>query len=731
MLEHKAAFQAGEWIVDPELNTLRRGREERRVEPKVMKVLLALAERQNHVVSKEDLIAAVWPDTFVSDDVLTRCISVLRRVTHDDPQVPRFIQTVPKVGYRLIVDVEALTSAEPMTPAAPARQPEQITVATAPAPTAPTQEVITAAEPQNISPRPPASFLMPPRRILTLIVASVLLLTLVGVFALRTSRRQSGASERNVRLLPFTSSAGEQLQPAFAPDGQSIVYVAVGEDGSRHLYSKGTQSDTVQQLTDGAGQDYSPTWSPDGKQIAYLSRGEAGLGLYLETVATRQSRRIFTPQSASHWEQGALSWSPDGRTLLFPDHVGENSNSSIFELTLDTMQLRSLTTPPRGWEGDLTPAYSPDGRYIAFTRASETAVRDIYYMMRDTGAIHALTHDRSEIDSIAWTTGSDGLLFSSNRGGKLALWQSTLAGGDPKRLPYGAEDASQPAVDLRSGHVAYTQGSAVFGIDRVTKNGNVETVLASTQQDSAPSFSPDGKSFAFQSQRSGFQEIWTVFLNGTNARQLTHQAGPLTGSPAWAHAGSAILFDSRVNGHSHVFVIASEGGAPRQITFGDFNDITPRWSHDDSAVYFRSNRGGRWQVWKVSLAGGDPRAITTGDGIVPQESPDGKWLYFTRGDDSGIWRVPVDGGTEVQLQNDPPAGFWGYWQVTPRGIFYLHRDAAGFAIDVLNPETSQQTAFARIPSIVPMLAGLSVAPDGQSALLSKKSQAGRHITLVD
>ena len=111
---HRKAFSAGKWTVEPELNLLRRESEERHIEPKVMKVLLTLASRQNHVFSKEELISVVWPDTFVSDDALTRCISILRRITDDDAHAPHFIQTVPKVGYRLVAPISELPS-EPGT----------------------------------------------------------------------------------------------------------------------------------------------------------------------------------------------------------------------------------------------------------------------------------------------------------------------------------------------------------------------------------------------------------------------------------------------------------------------------------------------------------------------------------------------------------------------------------------------------------------------------------------
>src|SRR5258707_534515 len=106
--ERRTDFRVGEWIVQAELNSMTRDEVVRHIEPKVMKVLLTLSAQQGRVVPKEELISAVWPDTFVTDDVLTRCISILRRITEDDPQTPHFIQTIPKVGYRLVAPVSEL-----------------------------------------------------------------------------------------------------------------------------------------------------------------------------------------------------------------------------------------------------------------------------------------------------------------------------------------------------------------------------------------------------------------------------------------------------------------------------------------------------------------------------------------------------------------------------------------------------------------------------------------------
>ena len=723
----KSAFLLGEWTVEPELNSLRKGALEHRVEPKVMKVLLTLVASGNHVVSKEKLIAAVWPDTFVSDDVLTRCISILRRITQDDSHAPHFIQTVPRTGYRLVAPILEIPSPDrleqPRVPilAIDATVPDPLAVRSAPA-----------------SPSWKRSFELGLKRPSTLVLwlggFSLLAFLLIWTGSSRHTRDNAIQAFRTVQ---FTAHAGEQIQPAFSPDGSCLAYVAISEDGrSRRIYVKQIGQDAAFALTPGSLEEqFSPAWSPDGRSIAYLSRARSGLAIKIAQVGSPQpARQVFTPEEPSHWEQGALSWSPDGTTLIFPDHAGSQPHSSIFALDLRTGKARSLTTPPPGWEGDLNPAYSPDGKRIAFTRASETSVRDIYWLSLADGRLHALTHDRMNIDSLAWEANGRSIVFSSNRGGKYALWSIGIDAGQPRRLPVGTEDAFQPSVGPKPGQLAYAEGSAIWSIVRVNEGGgpaSPEPLLASTQHDSAPSLSPDGGSFAFQSLRSGSQEIWISSIRGDALRQLTFFGGPLTGSPAWSHHGDSIVFDSRLDGHSHIFAVTASGGKPVQLTFGDANDIVPRWSHDDQAVYYRSNRGGRWQLWKIPATGGKPQPMTVGDGIEPQESADGRWLYYTRGEDSGLWRIPTAGGAETRVLTQPAAGYWGYWQLTPRGILYLDLAHGSSVLRLYNVRSRQTSLYATLNQIPPPYAGLSVDNQGEFVLATEERDAARHITLVE
>ena len=108
-------FRVGEWLVERQLNSLSAGEGTIQVEPKVMEVLVYLADNAARVLSRQEIMSAVWPDTHVTPDVLTYSISELRKALGDDARQPRFIQTVPRRGYRLIAPV-----AKELSPAVPA-----------------------------------------------------------------------------------------------------------------------------------------------------------------------------------------------------------------------------------------------------------------------------------------------------------------------------------------------------------------------------------------------------------------------------------------------------------------------------------------------------------------------------------------------------------------------------------------------------------------------------------
>ena len=102
------AFRVGEWLVEPTLNRISKDGRCEHLEPKAVEVLVCLAERSGEVVSRRELVDRVWATEFIADSNLSRAVAMLRKVFGDSPRQPRFIETIPKRGYRLVEPVEWL-----------------------------------------------------------------------------------------------------------------------------------------------------------------------------------------------------------------------------------------------------------------------------------------------------------------------------------------------------------------------------------------------------------------------------------------------------------------------------------------------------------------------------------------------------------------------------------------------------------------------------------------------
>lgn len=227
-----------------------------------MKVLLTLASQHNRVIPKEKLIAAAWP-TFVSDDVLTRCIF------HPPPHHGRRPPHASLHSDHSQGGVSAGAEVAELPP-----QEDALTVS--PTYLWPTSDTVVS----DISTSAPtATILKWPKRAFGIVLAAAFLLgvLIAGGFYLKT--RNAGPISA-FRTIQFTSYAGEQTQPAFSPDGSRIAFVWIAENGaSRRIYIKTIGSEEINQLTTDTDEQFSPIWSPDGRQIAYLAKSKDSLGL--------------------------------------------------------------------------------------------------------------------------------------------------------------------------------------------------------------------------------------------------------------------------------------------------------------------------------------------------------------------------------------------------------------------------------------------------------------------
>jgi Tol biopolymer transport system component len=300
------------------------------------------------------------------------------------------------------------------------------------------------------------------------------------------------------------------------------------------------------------------------------------------------------------------------------------------------------------------------------------------------------------------------------------------------------QDACEPAISRRGRLLAYTQRSQFGNINIWRAKGPGSTAQAGSPVEliSAPrtqtdeQFSPDGKRIAFASDRSGSDEIWMCNSDGSSLVQLTSFGGPLTGTPHWSPDGHWITFDSRRSGKAGVFVLSAEGGEPRRVTEGNWDNIVPSWSRDGEWIYFCSTRSGSEELWKVLVAGGQALQLTENGGYEAKESKDGKWLYYSKVSEPGIWKMPIHGGTGTLVLNRNCGRFW---DLTDRGICFIDLAVKPYpAISFYSFDTQQITRICTIDK--PLWIGngaLSVSPDAQWILYPEVDHLESHIMLLE
>jgi Tol biopolymer transport system component len=351
------------------------------------------------------------------------------------------------------------------------------------------------------------------------------------------------------------------------------------------------------------------------------------------------------------------------------------------------------------------------------------------------GAPTRLTNDGRLIVGLTWSADGSEIVFSSNRSGSISLWRVSALGGTPEHEPAGGDNAYWPSIAKQGNRLVYSHGSATWSILAADLNGKGrETeaeILTSSEQDASPHVSPAGDKIAFQSWRSGSQEIWTSKIDGSDPIQLT-SAGSMAGSPSWSHNGRFIAFDARADSLAHIYLIDANGGSPRPVSHGNFNDIVPSWSTDDRWIYFGSNRSGSWQVWKIpSDDSGPAQQVTTAGGMTAIESADSRWLYFTRYGEPGIWRQPAGGGPGQKIFDGPPTANLNYWTLGNESIYSLSDRGGKFSLQRIDPENGQAQTVYELKHDPTPFAGISLTPDGKRVLFAELARASSGLTLVD
>jgi len=691
------------------------------VEPKAFRVLLFLLRNPQKLITKEELLDAVWGDTAVTENSLTRSIALLRRLLGDDTHEPRYIATVPTVGYRFLCDVKVAGDG-----AEAARADHSAAAKSVP-----------AVSQSGSNHRTSAGWIsgFPRRAILLSLAVIALLLGLgsMGYVVRRSARRPT------MTTIPLTSFPGAETQPAFSSDGKQVAFIWDGNSGDRtDVYMKRIGNERPLRLTQSTGFVCCDVWSPDDRYIAFLRCSGENAGVYVVPSLGGPERSLWKTTACA-----GLGWSPTDPVIAFGDKSSADAPFALFLMSVEDLQPRQLTFPSGNVVGDQNPVFSPDGKSIAFIRIVGEGAPDIYTVAVSDGSVRRLTFDKSAISGLTWSVAGKKIIFSSHRDGGQSLWAVSVAGGEPERIPVGGADAREPAISRNGDRLAYRQGRIhpnlwSIGLSKGSRNviESPAQFLVSAAYNNGPQFSPDGKRLAFTSGRSGYNEIWTCDVSNCSEPQQLTFLKVVSGMARWSPDGKQLVFDSRPTGHSRVMIVNADGGSPIPLTDGKAEDKVPSWSSDGKFVYFSSNRSGASQIWKIPVSGGQPSQVTRHGGYAAFESSDGQSLYVTRDTEPGIWRLPIGGGDEIRILTEPSPGHWGDWALSARGIYYVSESsphpASHPSIEFFDFASKRVSRVAELAGLPPAFdPGFAVSPDGKRVIFSQVDTSAVDIMLVE
>jgi Tol biopolymer transport system component len=262
------------------------------------------------------------------------------------------------------------------------------------------------------------------------------------------------------------------------------------------------------------------------------------------------------------------------------------------------------------------------------------------------------------------------------------------------------------------------------------EKGKAARFISSTRQEFQPEYSPDGQKIAFESDRSGCEEIWVCNADGSGAFQVTNFGTGWSGSPRWSPDSRELAFDRLEAKKFAIYVINSQGGRPSRATANAGNNIVPSWSRDGHWIYFTSDRTARFEVWKVRSTGGPEVQVTKNGGVVALESTDGGDLYYSRpmGENDTLWRMPLAGGEETKVLEH--LAFERAYAVAKHGIYFLEFSQLLAPLRFLDFASRQITTVGSVRWH--NLGGrITVSPDERWLLYGQDDGTGSDLMLVE
>lgn len=673
-----------------------------RITPKSMGVLLALADAGGRVVSRDALLAQVWPDTLPGDDVLTQAITQLRKAFAEERGNPRYIETIAKTGYRLLATLEWIDEAPAASvfPLAPtgaadisaAADPRDVAAAVAPLPPAPA--VPPATRPRPASRRAHWPAFVGAGASAAVLVAALLLWSTSRDVPLAAPVDTPAAASRLPAYRLITSRPGQETAPSLSPDAALVAYVArpAGQAGAAVMVQT-TDPSPPRQLTRplAGANDREPAWSPDGREIAFIRvRQERDCAVMLVPANGGSERSVGR---CDHRAPPSFDWTPDGRGLVFDSRGTLGDNIGLRVLDLASGRWRRVDYPAQAGDIDSRPRYSPDGRWIVFVR--NAPLGDFWRVPASGGTAARLSSLSADIGGWDWMPDGRGIVFSGWGDSESRLYRLDLASGRARDL--GVDDGTLPALAANAPALAFSQQRHYFGIYRfgLGADGRAERLFPSSGRDRLPAIAPDGRQLVFASDRSGQFGLWWADLQKPDSLQLIDGVLPESRHlPEWspdsrrllvvgADRGGAQGIHEVIPSSGRVQRLAAPTGEPVQALYLPGTDA----SDEARLLVIAGAPGGRLHLTLYDRSRQPWRSLASIDDVsLARVDRHRRRLLLTRSGEAGLWEsdLALSPGSLRRIEVESPvAARYRQWALGGGGELYLIDGSPGCAARLL------------------------------------------------
>ena len=698
-------------------------------------VLAMLLDRAGQLVTREELRNRLWPaSTLIEyDPRLNAAVNRLREALRDSAEAPRFIETLPKRGYRFIAASEAVPELSSPRTAELSGPPGALSVVAPEGGTPPSG----GPAPNGLAPgdiaakQPAAGATRVARKLLFVALGGLTAIVLIAVTVFLMSRPATTRAPFGRQLIPLASLPGKEISPTFSPDGSQVAFAWNEGTDAKHLfdlYVKAIGSERLLRLTHRGAKWMSAAWSPDGSTIAFVRITEEGAGIFVVPALGGSERSIVTSGVAV--ERVQISWSPDGRQLAYSAY-GPTGWPRVSIVSLETGNTRPLSPAPECLDA-ADPAFSPDGKQLALVCVTSSAVYRVDVVPLPGGPVRALATMMGEPQGLTWTADGNNLIVANDAGDGGELWQLSLQ-GEREQLPFG-EEGTAPTVAARGGRMAYVRSRTTIDIWRADlaaaqPEDSATRLIYSTRTQVLPRYSADGKRIAFQSNRSGIFEIWMTDAQGADPDRLTSFNGPLTSAPSWCSDGRRLAFDSRLSGDSAIYIADRDARVPRKLITSRANLSRPVWSEDCRWLFAVD---GNNVLYRVPSSGGPAERFTEHVSTYCAVSA-GRVIFNVLESTGGVlWSKPVGGGAEAPLTGLPRIRYEDSWAATAGGIYYTDSLSQPVRVNFYDlASRSTRTLMTLKDTPVPGAGpGISVSPDGRWLLYGQPGDESSEIMLV-